>query len=145
MAKTNYKKVEESLQEGIDQLAIKKIVDSTDTKLHEKNAVSETRLNRKKITIYLITELKRLSKSDKSLYIKLGTNLANAKKLLENPLKLSEEDWAVVLKLKDKVEAYKKAFASVIKEVSDDKLVEEEREKQSNSRFNIQKKWLPID
>ena len=145
MAKTNFSKVEESLQQGMNKLAIKKIVDSTDSKVAEKQVAEESRLNKKKICIYLIGELKRLSKSDKSIYSKLGTNMANAKKLLENPKKLTDEEWKFVLKLKAKIEAYKVAFSANIKELSNEEFVEKEREEQANSRFNIQKKWLPID
>jgi hypothetical protein len=145
MSKTNFTKVEESLRHGMDNLAIKKIVDSTDSKKLEKKAEEEARLNRRKIAIYLIGELKKLRKIDERIYSKLGTNLANAKKMLENPLKLSEEEWKAVLKLKDKIEAYKKAYAKNIKEANIEEFVEKERERQSDRRFNIQKKWLPID
>lgn len=145
MAKTNFTKVEDSLRQGIDKLAIKKIVDSTDKKQTEKKSAEELRLNKKKVCIYLIAELKRLSKTDKGIYTKLGITLQNAKKLLENPTKLSDEDWSLVLKLKDKVEAYKRAFASTIKDESPEEFVQKERDKQANTRFNIQKEWLPID
>lgn len=145
MSKTNFSKVEESLKKGMDKLAIKKIVDSTDSKINEINAEEEARLNKKKLAIYLIAELKRLRKSDEKLYSKLGTNLGNVKKMLEYPSKLSEEEWKAVLKLKDKVEAYKKAYAKVIKETSVEEMVEKERGKQADRRFNIQEKWLPVD
>ena len=118
MAKTNYTKVEESFREGMNKIAIKKIVDSTDNKLTEKQAAEELRLNKKKTCIYLIGELKRLSKIDKGIYTKLGTNITNAKKLLENPQKLTDEEWAFVLKLKDKLEAYKAAFSTNAKEIT---------------------------
>lgn len=145
MVKTNFTKVEESLRKGMDNLAIKKIVDSTDSKIIEKKAEAEKRLDRKKIAINMIAELKRLHKSDEKLYSKLGTNLPNAKKLLESPLKLSEDEWKKVLKLKDKIAAYKRAYAKTIKETSIEETVEKEREKQADRRFNIQDKWLPID
>lgn len=145
MAKTNFTKVEESLIKGMDKLAVKKIVDSTDSNVNEKKAADEARLNRKKLAIYLISELKRLHKLDQELFIKLGTNIKTAKKLLEHPAKLSDDEWKIVLKLKDKVEGYKKAFAESIKESSIEEIVEKERNKQSDSRFNIQKKWLPVD
>ncbi|MBN9379022.1 MAG: hypothetical protein BGO14_02580 [Chlamydiales bacterium 38-26] len=145
MAKTNYTKVEDSLKKGIDRLAIKKIVDSTDSKKSEKEKEEEFRLNRRKIAIYLISEIKRLHKGDERIYNKLGVNIANLKKLLEHPLKLSEEEWKSVLKLKDKIEAYKKAYAKTIKEISNEELIQKEREKQPNKRFNIQERWLPID
>lgn len=145
MGKTNFTKVEESLKKGMDNLAIKKIVDSTDSKSKEKKVEEEARLNRKKIAIYLIGELKRLHKGDEKLYVKLGTNLPNAKKLLEHPQKLSDTEWKTVLKLKDKLEAYKKAYAKAIKEFNIEEIVEKERDKQADRRFNIQDKWLPID
>ncbi len=86
-----------------------------------------------------------MHKSDDRLFAKLGTNPPNTKKLLEHPLKLSEEEWKAVLKLRDKVEAYKRVYIKTIKEVSIEEAVESERDKQADRRFNIQDKWLPVD
>lgn len=145
MAKTNFTKVEESLKEGMDKLAIKKIVDSTDSRFEEKKAQQEQRLQRKKTAIYMIAEFKRLHKIDERLYSKLGTSIPTLKKLLEHPLKLSDEEWKTVLKLKDKLEAYKVAYAKMIKDVSNDEIVQKERDKHGDKRFNIQERWLPVD
>lgn len=145
MGKINFSKVEESLGKGIDKLVIKKIVDSTDSKIQEKKLAEASRLERKKIAIYLIAEFKRLHKNDERLYSKLGTTLANLKKMLESPLKLSDDEWKAVLKLKDKLEAYKKAYAKVIKQENIEETVQSERDKQADRRFNIQEKWLPVD
>lgn len=145
MGKTNFTKVEDSLRKGMENFAIKKIVDSTDSQLKEKKAAEEIRLSRKKIAIYLIGEIKRLKKGDDRLFSKLGLTLVSAKKMLEHPLKLTDDEWKSVLKLKDKVEAYKKAYAKSLKTDTIEELVEKERDKQADRRFNIQKKWLPID
>lgn len=145
MAKTNFTKVEDSLNKGMSKQAIKKIIDSTDSQIIEKKAAEEKRLNRKRIAIGLITELKRLHKLDERLYAKLGTNLTQAKKTLESPTKLTDEEWATVLKLKDKLEAYKIAFAQSVKQDNIEEAVEKEREKQVDVRFNVHKKWLPVD
>lgn len=145
MSKTNFTKVEESLRKGMDKLSINKIVDSTDSKFNEKKAEEEIRLAKKKIAIYLIGELKRLRKSDEKLYSKLGMTLANAKKLLEQPLKLSEEEWKVVMKLKDKLEAYKKAYDKEARNSNLEESVKKERARQHDKRFNVQDKWLPVD
>lgn len=145
MAKTNFSKVEESLKKGMEKMAINKIIDSTDTKISEKNAEEMERLNKKKTAIYLISELKKLHKNDSRIYSKLGINFTNIKKMLENPLKLTEEEWKNLFKLKDKIEAYKKAYAKAIKEETIEKIIENERSKQADRRFNIQEKWLPVD
>ncbi|KIC74112.1 hypothetical protein DB42_BL00370 [Neochlamydia sp. EPS4] len=145
MPKTNFTKVEESLIQGLDKLNIKKIIDSTSKDINEKRALDETRINKRKTAIYMISELKRLHKNDERIYLKLGTNLSHIKKMLEHPLKLNAEEWGNVLKLLDKIEAYKRAFAQTIKEVNNEEMVEKERKKQSDKRFNIQEKWLPID
>lgn len=145
MSKTNFSKVEDSLKKGMEQIAIKKIVDSTDNNLSEKKLEEETRLNRKKVAIYLIAELKRLHKFDERLFSKLGISLANAKKMLEHPSKLSEEDWRTVLKLKEKLESYKKVNVKTIKEEGIEEAVQKERDKQADKRFNIQDTWLPVD
>lgn len=145
MSKTNFSKVEDSLKKGMEQIAIKKIVDSTDNNLSEKKLEEETRLNRKKVAIYLIAELKRLHKFDERLFSKLGISLANAKKMLEHPSKLSEEDWRTVLRLKEKLESYKKVNVKTIKEEGIEEAVQKERDKQADKRFNIQDTWLPVD
>ena len=145
MAKTNFTKVEESLKSGIEQLKIKEIVDATDSKRQEKTAEKNLRIERKKIVIRLISDIKNLYKKDDNIYKKLGTTIEKAKILLENPSKLTEEQWQEVLKLQTKVESYKKIFGLKETEVLDDSFIEKEREKQSNARFNIQKKWLPVD
>lgn len=146
MAKTNFTKVEESLRKGLDKLTVKKIVDSTDQKLQEKKEAENERLKRKKTAINLISELKRLHKNDERLFINLGTNFAQIKKMLEHPSKLSDEEWKTVLKLREKIDAYKKVYKKTVKEEDPiDKIVEKERSKQADRRFNIQEKWLPVD
>lgn len=145
MAKTNFTKVEESLKSGMEKLQIKKIVDSTDKQLSEKEDLRLKRVEKKKIIFNLIATLKKLEKADSKFYTKIGTPQATIKKLLESPSKLNEEDWAKVLKLNDKIKNYLRVYSSALKEESNDELVEKEREKHVNKRFNIQEKWLPVD
>jgi hypothetical protein len=145
MSKTNFTKVEDSLQIGLEKYNIKKIVESTDPHKDEKEAARAKRLERKKIAFQMIAELRKLAKSDPRIYSKLGSSLAAIKKLLEHPTKLTDEEWENVFKIKNKIAAYKTAFASNIKELPDADYVEKERGKENNKRFNIQDNWLPVD
>lgn len=150
MAKTNYTKVEEALTEGLRKLTISQLIEMADAASKSKTdtAPVETpaRLDaiQKALVSALKRDLERLHKQDTNVYEKIGVKKKEIKKFIDNPNTLTPEEWESIKQIKDKIDIYKKELTSSLPKVSDDQIVEGERVKHINKRFNINEKWLPL-
>lgn len=139
MSKTNFTKVEEALAEEMRKMAIQKIVGSSSkAPLEDEGNASQ------KIIKQLIRDINPLIKKDKQIFSKLGFQKEQIKSILEeDPLNIKAEDWKILMQFKEKLDSYKaekKKKAEGIEET----LVEDERRKHINKRFNINDEWLPL-
>lgn len=144
MAKTNYTKVEGALDEGLRKITVNKLLDIADevegTK--DKEAEAKTTLEMQLLTA-LHQELKHLHKQGKDPYKKLGINKKEIKNFIEKAETLTTEDWAKIKELKGKIDEFRKELDK-LSQVSDADLVDQERRKHINKRFNTNEKWLPL-
>lgn len=147
MGKTNFTKVEEALAEGLLKMSVKQFLSLADTASKKNTSTGESKpaedLQRKLIASLKI-EISYLYKKDHSLFEKLPFKASTYKKFIEDPTKLTAEEWEGVKQLKILLEAYKKNEASKTPPASDEELVENERVKSVNKRFNVRDKWLPL-
>jgi hypothetical protein len=145
MAKTNYTKVEEALDEGLRQLTKDKLhtlADSIST-ISAEGIEKVDIANRKKLIAALKFELNWMAKQDTALHQKLGLKKSEIKRLLETKEKLTSDDFEKIKQIKTKIDELKKELAEK-SPVSDDQLIEKERTKHINKRFNTNDKWLPL-
>lgn len=145
MAKTNFRKVEEALDEGLEKMKVKKLLDEADKakgKSTEKVVEPE---EQNKVLLVLKEELFSLAKRNRTVYKKAGTNKKKLKTLLSHGMKLTPEEWQQVQKIRDKVESYRKEIAEKATEESNIDLIEAERHKHINKRFDVNEGWLPLD
>lgn len=142
--KTNFTKVEEYLDKGLQQLNIQKLNDEVDA-LNPKNKSRSKNLRAKKqLIIVLIRELNRFAKKDPNFYRIINFDKEEVKKLLVKEGPPTKEEWKTILALKEKVEAYKQQTNQMNPPPTNDALVEGERLKSVNKRFNVSDKWLPL-
>ena len=136
MAKTNFTKAEEALAEGMRKMTVQKLLDET-----KQAAQQEDVKPSQKIIKQLIRDLNMVMKNDKQLFLVLGFNKDQIKKILSDPTNISADDWKTLLDFKKMFDMYK---SKKKREVVNDRIVEEERQKHINKRFNVNEKWLPL-
>lgn len=150
MAKTNYTKVEEMLNEGLRKMSVEHLLDMADTATQAKSnatiekAAKPLSAEQSRLMSVLQHDLSHLHKQGNKPYEKLGIKKKYLKQLIENPQGLTPEEWATVKRLKDQLEEFKKDLAMSLPNSSDEELVEKERKSHKTKRFNINKNWLPL-
>lgn len=139
MAKTNYSKVEELLSQGQERLKIQGWIDMTKV---------EKTLEEPNPKAYLLFSLNRglelLSKDDKVFAEKLGISKADIQKLIDKPEDLQAKDWALIKEIRQKLKDHLAKVAEALPDISNEDIVENERVKHLNKRFNTRDKWLPL-
>lgn len=145
MSKTNFTKVEKAVDDGLQQIIVNHLLELADEANSNKN--STTPLSHDQRTALLQTlnrNLKQLNKSDPAAYKKLSPLKTELKRLLTISAEFTPEDWKKVKEIKDKIELYRKEMLKNLPHQSNDEIVEQERLKHINKRFNINDGWLPL-
>jgi hypothetical protein len=143
MAKANFSKVEKALEEELIRMTSERLLEETpSSKIHKGEKLPAPQ---DQVTILKNMErlIKKISKKDPGLMQKGGIDLESFNTLLECAGKLSKEQWQSAKEIQKKLSELKKALTDQTA-VSDEALVEEERKKHINKRFNVQEKWLPL-
>lgn len=149
MAKTNFTKVEEALDQGLRKYSVESLLQAAGPGQKLRNptiAYSEEKPQTlSKQQTLLVRELQRdLRRFEKKSSKELGFSKKELKKLLENPLALTPENWETLQQAKEKLEGYKAQLAKEPPKQSDEAIVESERKDHINRRYNVNKKWLPL-
>lgn len=148
MAKTNFTKVEEALISGLTKMKMRQLLELADkaqsTGDHADTDAILIPEARRMIIAVIRQDLKSLKRKDTKVYVKLGLKKEGLQKLLDNPANLTADDWQKVKEIHSKVTEYKKELLKKLPEVTDDQLVDSERKKHINKRYNINEKWLPL-
>lgn len=90
------------------------------------------------------SDLKTLSKVKEANISSLGITMKELKSTLDKVKDLKLEDWNKLKKIRERVQEYKKELADKIPHLTDEQLVEIERQKHINKRYNTRDKWLPL-
>lgn len=148
MKKTNFKKVEKALEDGLIKMTSDRLLDEAKTKspINPKDSVQDLPSREVSHTVMqnIYKELKKMHKEDESAYKKIGFHRQNLKKLIENPDLLTPADWIKIKQVQDRISQYKQELAKLLPFQSDDDLMEEQRAKNATKRFNVNDKWLPL-
>jgi hypothetical protein len=144
MAKTNFTKVEKIFEdEKAKQMRddLLKEADRVSGKASPENPVIEAQkkhASERKILIQALTH--HLKEHDETTFeLKIGFSKDLLEELLKKGLSLTDEEYTLLVKMKKKIDRYKKNHENY-----DEKLVEQERKKHINKRFNVRDKWLPL-
>lgn len=146
MGKTNFTKVETSLEEGMRRMEISRLLNEADKASgktpppppEEKPKLSP---EKRKLIKDLELNIVRLRSRDRKIFSTLKVKYSTVKKMIGNALSLKEEDWKHLATLLKKTDALIKER---MPEMVDDKVIESEKEKHINKRFNVNEKWLPL-
>ena len=163
MAKTDYEKVEDQLEEGMRKMAKDKLLEEADAQMPERPKSILERLeekergeeqSKKELSIReqahrnmlrtLKKDIKRLMKRDRSILKELGISPKEVQNFVDDPNALSADQWKKIKAIRDKVNLYKKEMLGTLEEGMNEKIVEEERKKHINKRFNVREGWLPL-
>ncbi len=140
MAKVQYTKVEDILIEGLRKF-------KTDNLLNLANIAAQIgpkKKDTKKILEQLKAELQFFKKKDPSLLKKLTDNPKEIKKILEDSTSLTEEELNLINSFIEKFTEYKLSLKLAATEETNESIIEQERIKHINKRFNVRDKWLPL-
>lgn len=143
MAKTNFTKVEDALNEGLLQMTVQHLHALADSikGLGSEDIEKSDIAAQKKIIAILKFELTWMESNNITLSKDLGVTKSEIKKIIEKALPLQPQDFEKIKLIKNYLETLKKALE---KKQSNDQLVEKERVKHINKRFNTNDKWLPL-
>ena len=145
MAKTNFTKVEEALVEGLRKLTISQLIEMADAASKEGKAIPAAKTLeaiQKALLSAIKRDLQKLHKQDPQIYTKIGIKKADIKNFAEKTL--TTEEWESIKQIKNKLDNYKKEISDKNPLDSDDQIIENERVKHVNKRFNVNEKWLPL-
>lgn len=137
MGKTNFSKVEDFLDQGLHKITVKKLLKLADVAAGTGQQTPEKEKERRALISAIKRELKWFRKQKKNIYKRLKVS----KKELEAPEKLSDEELKEIL---SKIEKEKEVHYKKHPKSTDEDLVEAERLKHINKRFNVSDKWLPL-
>lgn len=143
MAKTNFTKAEEALAGALHKMTVEQLWHEAGGR---KDPTAEEKFKTEQARIHLLKEmdreLKKLHKADTEVYKKIGMSRKELEGLAQDPAKITAEQWEKVAAAKTKINEQLKLLPA--NPVTDEKLVEDERLKHINKRFNVNDKWLPL-
>lgn len=147
MAKTNFTKVEEILDEGLRKITVHHLYDLADkaSKNDKIPSEAETQSAKRLHTLStLLKDIKILRKKGFDPQEKWGIKTKDLKNYIENPETINDEAWNKITGIKTKVDECKKSLAEGKVEKKDEDLINEQRRRHVTKRFNINEKWLPL-
>lgn len=144
MAKTNFTKVEEILDEGLRKITVEHLLDLTDKPDGARQKKFESSSSRINVVSMLLKDLKQLQKQGKEPYEKLGIKKNFLKKFIDHPEVITPEEWKTIQGIKTKLDVFKKELAEKHPQVSDDDVIAQQRRRHITKRFNINEKWVPL-
>ena len=144
MTKTNFTKVEEALNEGLLRMNISGLLDmaSTASKMGSPSTAKKSNsFARRELLAALQFEIKHCKNED--LFTEGGISRRELKELLKQPSELKPEEWDKLRLFRQKAYAYKKKIIETQPD-ENDKLVEAQRKRHINKRYNTKEEWLPL-
>lgn len=155
MPKTNFTKVEEILAQGLEKMTMQELLELADQAAsmgdseqaqiaQERIEKARTAKERNQWVFSIKRNLAIILKQDKDFYKTMNIKKKQLDLLLDNTEHLEDKDWETIHTLYDKIAAYKEAHHKEINKEEDENIVEAERIKHINKRFNVKDKWLPL-
>lgn len=143
MGKTNFSKVEKSLEDGLIKITSRQLLADTPGETIKPESLPSQDLMTARLQS-IARDLQKLHKMDSSIYKKLNFSRDKIKKLLADPTLMTIEDWQKIKTLRSEIAKQKQELAATQPFIFDEDIVEKERLIQKNRRFNVNDKWLPL-
>lgn len=144
MAKTNFKKVENALEEGLRKMTVGKLCSLADIAAgigNPSGGGANISKHRQQLIRHLKTDLTRLKKVDSKIYAKLRVKKGELEVKFSTLEKLDETEWQALEDLRAKTKVLVEEYYP---KSSDEDLIKKEQAKHHSKRFNVNEKWLPL-
>lgn len=141
MGKTNYTKTENLLNEALLKMTVEELLRLAD---HEERESLPSVQARSIILSMMEHDLTQLSQVPEASLTDLGMTSKELKSLSSRVKELTSDEWTLLKQVRERLLAYKKELWEKIPHLTDDALIEKERKKHINKRFNTREKWLPL-
>lgn len=105
-------------------------------------AANKTALERKAVFHFVKEGLKKYK--EPVVFTAVGTTLDEVQKVVQQTEPLSNEQWQLLTKVKESMQSAKQRYLQGHPGINDNQIVEKERKKHINKRFNVNEKWLPL-
>jgi hypothetical protein len=147
MVKINFEKMEQALTDLLVSITIKHIQELASLAASYGDTLDKVPSVDARILVmtHLLKDLIHLCKHDTDTYVKLGLYKKEVKDLIKDPDQLTPEQWQKIKEIRDLVQESKVELMDKIPEPDNEELIEAERKKHINKRYNIRESWLPID
>lgn len=152
MSKTDFNKVETSLQSGLSDMRAKELSILAD--FYQKPSKGAQYLRQKRERLQRWRQLKELQyeivkifRTDREGYKKLKIKRKTVKNWIETFDDFTDEEWEKAEEAIDELERYRKANLQEKIKVEPSlltEIIENEREKHRVKRFNVRDNWLPL-
>lgn len=148
MAKTNFSKIEMLLNEGLMQVQVKSLLELADVASGKGEGAKDNPARvlqaRKAIARILQHEVSFMYKDNPNIYTMLGIDKDKFFQIVDHADKINNEDWEYLSALKTKVDVFRKGKQAMVNPQKNEELIESQRKKHINKRFNVNDKWLPL-
>lgn len=154
MGKTNFTKVEDLLKNNLTKIEMTRLGKLADIaqkvgkpemrKLIEQASIAgaKAELDRTLLLRAILRAVKEFKTPE--FYQAIGISLEELEILLKTPKELSPEDWQRLKIIREKIIAFRKSYQDAHPETSESALIEKQRHRHINKRFNVNEKWLPL-
>lgn len=158
MAKQNFSRVEQALDEGLKKYQAQKLLQEAETagkigkgaegvrgkKKIAAQHVEEMRQQRRLTVAAMKVEIDNLFKRDPHVYTAIKTNHDEVNDLFNRIDVLNSSELDRLESLQQELKQYKEKKKAERPTLDDALLVEKERKKHINKRYNVNDKWLPL-
>lgn len=141
MPKTNFTKVEELLDQNLLKMTVNLLLDETATEKEKNPHLTEAN---RQLLLSIKQDLHKIPKKNKAIYEKIGIKKKELDHWMEHPDALTPQEWETLNQMHQKIQAFKDELKKKLPAIDNEGLVEAERKKHINKRFNISDKWLPL-
>ncbi len=119
------------------------LLDQTKKKDQEESKTKLTELQKQ-----LISSIKHnligIPPKETEVYSRIGISKNELQQLIGSPEALTVEDWTTLEQIQKKILKFRKELKQKLPNIDNDSLVESQRKKHINKRFNTNDKWLPL-
>lgn len=146
MAKNDYTKTENLLNEALLKMTVQELLalaDKAGASEKEKDSLPSLQARTILLTI-MHHDLETLSKVKGADIKNVGMTAKEIQDIIEHVKEVSAEEWEELKKVRDRVLKYKTDLWDKIPHLTNDQIIELERKKHINKRFNTRDKWLPL-
>lgn len=144
MAKVNFTKVEDMLNQGLQKISVGHLLNEADAaKGISKPSDAEVSSNRRLLTS-IERGLKTLQSQDPEAYAKMGIKKKSLKKMIEAPEKLTPQEVETLKEIEEKIKKFKEELQETLPSLDNESIIESQRSKHINKRYNVNDKWLPL-